>query len=190
MNRREALSAVTFLLGGTVIGAEVFLSGCGRTKDEVLSGTLSNNDIMLLNDIGETILPATTSSPGAKETNVGAFMKSIVSDCYNSEEQKIFQDGLLKLNDATQKLFGKNFTALDEMQKHEFILGLEKESTSYGLTKAPTDPDTHYYTMIKQLTVWGFLSSEGGATKALRHVAVPGRYEGCITLQPGEKAWG
>ena len=190
MNRREALSAVTFLLGGTVIGAEVFLSGCGRTKDEVLNVTLSDDDIRLLNDIGETILPATTSSPGAREANVGAFMKSIVSDCYSAEEQKIFQDGLLKLNAATQRLFGNNFGALDEMQRHEFILGLERESANYKSTKTTNDPNTHYYTMIKQLSVWGFLSSEAGATKALRHVAVPGRFDGCIPFQPGEKAWG
>ncbi len=31
MNRREALASVSVLLGGAIIGAEVFLSGC-KTK--------------------------------------------------------------------------------------------------------------------------------------------------------------
>ncbi|TAJ45938.1 MAG: gluconate 2-dehydrogenase subunit 3 family protein, partial [Chitinophagaceae bacterium] len=34
MNRREALSSVALLLGGTILGAEAFLSGC-KTKTDV-----------------------------------------------------------------------------------------------------------------------------------------------------------
>ena len=43
--------------------------------------------------------------------------------------------------------------------------------------------------MIKQMTVWGYFSSEVGATQALRYVPVPGRFEGCIPYNEGEKAW-
>ena len=35
----------------------------------------------------------------------------------------------------------------------------------------------------------GYFTSEPGATKALRYVAVPGRYEGCIPYKKGDKAW-
>ncbi|MCU0354758.1 MAG: gluconate 2-dehydrogenase subunit 3 family protein, partial [Cytophagales bacterium] len=31
--------------------------------------------------------------------------------------------------------------------------------------------------------------SEIGATQALEYVPVPGRYEGCIDLKPGQKSW-
>ncbi len=39
MNRREALSAVAFLMGTAVVGAEAFLSGCQRstTSEELFS---------------------------------------------------------------------------------------------------------------------------------------------------------
>jgi hypothetical protein len=43
--------------------------------------------------------------------------------------------------------------------------------------------------MMKELTLWGFFSSEIGATQALRYVAIPGRYEGCIPYKKGDKAW-
>lgn len=190
MNRREALSAVTFLLGGTVIGAEVFLSGCSKASDKSSTTGLSEDDVELLNDIAETILPTTATSPGARDAKVGEFMKAIVADCYSVEEQKIFQDGLIILNDESNKLFNKNFSDLDTKQKHEFLLTLEKESVNNASSTSTGIPKVHYYTMIKQLAVWGFLSSEAGATKAMRHVAIPGKFEGCIPLQPGEKAWG
>jgi hypothetical protein len=187
MNRREALATVTFLIGGTVIGAEVFLSGCSKATDKSATTGLSEEDVELLNDIAETILPTTPTSPGARDAKVGEFMKAIVTDCYSAEEQKIFQEGLVTNNQTANKLFGEKFSELTSKQKYELLLSLENElSTSSNSGGGPV----HYYTMIKQLTVWGFLSSEAGATKALRHVAIPGKYEGCTPLQPGEKAWG
>ncbi|MCK5281119.1 MAG: gluconate 2-dehydrogenase subunit 3 family protein, partial [Cyclobacteriaceae bacterium] len=47
----------------------------------------------------------------------------------------------------------------------------------------------HYYTMMKQLTIWGYLSSETVGTKVLRHLPIPGRYDGCLPYEKGEKAW-
>ena len=61
MNRREALSSVALLLGGTIIGAEMFLSGCTNENKKI--GTLgldfSPEDTSFLDEVGETIIPAT-----------------------------------------------------------------------------------------------------------------------------------
>jgi hypothetical protein len=43
--------------------------------------------------------------------------------------------------------------------------------------------------MLKELTLTGFFTSEVGATKALRYVAVPGKFEGSVPYTKGEKAW-
>ena len=47
----------------------------------------------------------------------------------------------------------------------------------------------HYFKMIKQLTISGYFTSEIGSTKALRHVAVPGRYEACVDYKKGDHLW-
>lgn len=46
----------------------------------------------------------------------------------------------------------------------------------------------HYFTMMKQLTLFGFFTSEVGATEVLRYEAVPGRYDGCAPYND-EPAW-
>lgn len=46
----------------------------------------------------------------------------------------------------------------------------------------------HYFTMMKQLTLFGFFTSEVGAKEVLRYEAVPGRYDGCAPYN-GEPAW-
>ncbi len=73
-------------------------------------------------------------------------------------------------------------------EKNSFLTTLDKEAKDYEKSKKQNDP-THYFSMMKQLTLWGFFTSKPGATEALRYVAVPGRYEGCIPYKKGDKAW-
>ena len=187
MNRREAISSVALLLGGTIIGADAFLSGCKTaTKDAGVSFSATN--VSFLNEVAETILPTTASSPGAKAAKVGEFMTVIVRDCYEEKDQKIFMDGLKKLEEASKTKNSKSFMESTAAQRHDLLVALDNEQKEYQKTKKKEDP-THYFRMMKELTLWGYFTSEEGATKALRYVAVPGKYEGCIPYKKGDKAW-
>lgn len=188
MNRREALSAVSFLLGGTIIGAEIFLAGCNKPAPAQSAGLLTVDDITFMDEVGEVILPATASSPGAKEAKIGEFMNAIVTDCYNEVEQKIFREGIARLNESSNKKYSRSFVELTHEERHELLLTIEQEVSTYKETKKAEDPE-HYYPMMKQLTIWGYFSSEVGAKQALRFEAVPGRYEACIPVEKGQKAW-
>ena len=212
MDRREALSRVALIMGGTIIGAQAFLTGCKPTPNK--EGLFSPEDITLLDEVGETILPATASSPGAKEAQIGQFMKTIVTDCYDENDQKTFTDGIAKLNDASKKKFNNGFMEITPEQRTQLLIDLDKEAKdrqkeigerynklsdeekhkrsleqNAGTYKRDPQDDPHYFGMMKQLTVWGYFTSEPGATKALRYLPVPGRYEGCIPYTKGEKAW-
>lgn len=185
MNRREALSSVALLLGGTIIGAEAFLSGCKTKTDAGLS--FSADNVGFLNEVADTILP-TTSTPGAKAAKVGDFMTVIVRDCYDEKDQKIFMEGMNKLEDASKKKNSKSFMESSAKERHDLLVALDAEAKEYQKNKKEGDP-SHYFSMIKQLTLWGYFSSEIGAKQALRYVEVPGRYEGCIPYKKGDKAW-
>jgi hypothetical protein len=188
MNRREALSSVALLLGGSIVGAQAFLTGC-NPSDKKIGSTLdfSPDDVAFLDEVADTIIPATTS-PGAKDAKVGQFMTVIVKDCYEEKDQKIFLDGMKKLNDAAVAKYNKNFVDLAPTDKHDFLVALDKEAKDYMSKKKPEDP-SHYFRMMKELTLWGYFTSQQGATQALRYVAVPGKYEGCIPYKKGDKAW-
>lgn len=186
MNRREALSSVALLLGGTIIGSSAFLSGC-KTSGSDAAISFSADEISFLDEVGETILPA-TSTPGAKEAKIGEFMKVIVTDCYEPKDQTIFKEGLKKLDEASKKKHNKSFMESSAQERHDLLVELDKEAKEYQQNKKKEDPN-HYFRMMKELTLWGYFSSEVGATKALRYVAVPGKYEGCIDYKKGDKAW-
>lgn len=189
MDRREALSRVALLLGGTVIGANIFLEGCKPADKKAMTGLdFQPEDIAYLDEIGETILPTTASSPGAKAAGVGTFMTVMVKDCYDENDQKIFTEGMQKLKNASEKKHGKNFMESTPQQRHALLVDLDNEQKEYAKNKKKDDAN-HYFRMMKELTLLGYFTSEIGATKALRYIESPGKYEGCVPYKKGDKAW-
>ena len=188
MNRRIALERVALILGGTVIGGSIFLQGCKTSDKENPSVSLLGKDqIAFLDEVAETIMP-TTNTPGAKAAMVGSFMNIMVTDCYEEKDQKIFMDGLGKLDEASKKMNGKSFMDSSATERTTLLKDLNKQLKAYDTAKKDTDP-AHYFGLIKQLTLLGYFTSEIGATQALRYVAIPGKYEGCVPYKKGDRAW-
>lgn len=210
MNRRELLKSIALVTGGVVIGADVFLTGC-KVGPKAEAGFTAGN-IALLDEIGETIIPA-TATPGAKAAKIGEFMKVIVTDCYTQKQEDAFMQGILDIQTACDKMHSKSFMDCTEAERKDLLLSLEKEAKEFnlkrdehdaplkeahkkqletppfkGVTEFDASP-SHYYTMMKQLTLWGFFTSETGMTETLRHAPVPGKYDGAVPYTKGEKAW-
>ena len=205
MDRRELLKMIALVTGSAVIGGEFFLSGCTSSGTKTEAG-FSPGNISLLDEVGETILPA-TSTPGAKAARVGEFMKMYVTDCYSQAEQDAFTKGIVALQDACQKKFGKSFVECTPEQRAGLLTNLEQEAKAYNSEQTEKDKPTyedlkkknqwdkfvaspvHYYTMMKQLTLLGFFTSKEGASEAMRHVSVPGKYDGALAYKKGDKAY-
>lgn len=184
MNRREAITRVSLILGGTIIGADLFISGC-KSENKDLQNHLQADSVPLLNEIAETILPE-TSTPGAKAANVGGFMLGMVNDCYTPVDRTIFINGLTTLDAKSKAQYGEPFMKAGVKQRQELLTALDLEQKAD--TKSNKAP-AHYFRMMKELTLLGYFTSEIGCTKALRYVAIPGKYIGCIPYKKGEKAW-
>src|SRR5690606_27090399 len=153
------ISAVTGtdMIGGTVVGGTVGLSACTTTPSAPIS--LTTADIALLDEVAETIMPR-TDTPGAKDAEVGKFMAVYVPDCYTLEEQAVFYKGLSSLETSSQKTYNRSFMALSPIERQTFITQLDQEAR---VPKSEGE-SAHYFTMIKQLTLFGFFTSEVGAT--------------------------
>lgn len=202
MERRELLKTIALLTGTAVVGGEFFLTGCKNAV--VKKSAFTPAMINLLDEVAETIIP-TTDTPGAKAAKTGLFMQVMVEDCYTKEELAAFIKGIDELEKTCTQKNGTSFLQLNAEKREAFLKELEKEAKAYNennrkkatqrilsteeaAKKGPTPPP-HYYSMMKQLTLWGFFSSETGMTKTLRHVPVPGRFDGNVPYTKGEKAW-
>lgn len=185
MDRRDAVKYISLLLGGTIVGGSAFLSGCKSKTGVTLDFT--DAQIALLNEVAETILP-TTDTPGARDAKVGEFMKVMVNDTYEEKDQKTFLEGFVKLDGTSEKMFQKPFIDLNEAQRHDLLVAVDTEQKEYMANRKEGDPG-HYFRMMKELTLLGYFTSEIGATKALRYVERPGRYDGCVDYKKGDRAF-
>ncbi|MBC7887064.1 MAG: gluconate 2-dehydrogenase subunit 3 family protein [Ferruginibacter sp.] len=187
MTRRDLLQNVAILLGGSIVGGSVFsISGC-KSADKPVNALFNESQVAFMNEIADTILPA-TSSPGAKAANVGNFMSVMVLDCYTERDQKVFLAGLDKIDELSEKQFNASFVNATPAERTTLLTVLDKEQKEYQGKKGKDDP-SHYFRMMKELSVLGYFSSKEGATQALRYLPVPGKYDGSFPYKKGDKAW-
>lgn len=192
MHRRELLKLIAATTGTALIGGNVLVAH--SSENGVGGEVLAAKDIELLDAVAETILPR-TDTPGASDAKVAQFMKVFVRDCYTSAEQDRFISGPVDIRERCQQQYGRSFQQLDDTERSELIGTLDQEALALleelGEDSSELDApgDVHYFTMIKQLTLFGFFTSEVGATEVLRYVAVPGRYDGDAPYEDGEAAW-
>ena len=189
MDRREALRAVGLIMGGTVIGAQAFLSGCQSEKeDRQVNKLFTESDIKLLDEVGDTIIPE-TDTPGAKAVGIGSFIGMMVLDVYTERDQQTFKEGLEELRSGFEESYGHSFMEGTAKERHEYLSKLNEELVALKNVKRNNDQPEPYFRMIKELTLLGYFSSEIGSTQALRYIETPGRYDGCVPYEKGDRAW-
>lgn len=187
LSRREAILRVSALLGGvTLVGQTAWLAGC-TTAPRSSANLFSESDVVLLDEIADTILPP-TKTPGAKAAGVGPFIAKMVADTYDPNEQRVFVEGLATLEDESRAQNGGGFMASSPAQRVALLERLDREAIEY-MRRPGADARPHYFRLIKELTLLGYFTSEIGCTQAMRYTETPGRFDPCVTYTAGDKAW-
>ena len=211
MDRREAVKSVAFLLGGalsaTTIG--VFLEGCNsNNSDSKGSNLFSAEHEQLITELADTIIP-TTKTPGAKAAGVGPFIAMMVKDCYPKEAQDVFVKGLDDMESRSKKEFNNSFLKISAKEREQLVAKLrdetiaaQKAENEQNANKEPAKKLTrpmpagdkyggtsYFFAIARDLTILGYFTSEIGATQALEYIDIPGRYDGCVDLKPGQRVY-
>lgn len=212
MDRRDAVKSIAILIGGTLSATTIATLFDGCTQPGKDGANLFNSlHEQLVIEISDIIIPTTTMSPGAKAAGVGSFITMMIKDCYPEEAQQAFVKGLDAVEASAKQDFGKSFmeiavaereqiiakvrekTLLDqkeEKEKNDALPKSEKEKAANPMDvkeKPKTTPQ--FFAIIRDLSILGFFTSEIGATQAYEYIAIPGRYDGCADLKPGQRVW-
>ena len=182
MNRREALKT-TVALGGLLAVSGGILAACERERPTTATGALSSRQQDLAEEVADTILPKTTASPGAKEAGAGAAINLLVSDCYEPPAQQRLVAGLEAFRAHCEERFHKPFAELSRKDREEALRVVAAEAKQ-------ALPDTHWFSLMRELALRSYFSSQVGMTQSLRYIQVPGKWVGCTPYTPGQPAWG
>jgi hypothetical protein len=189
MDRRELLKMIAAATGSAFVSANA-MAYVALPMKSIKQTAFTKDDVAFFNEVGEVIIPR-TDTPGAKDANVGLMMAVIATDCYNPVQRKAFTDGIASIKALALTTYGKDFLLLRPDERTALLETLDKEARVFTLKKPNTEDMSlpHAFTLIKQLTLFTFFTSEIGANKVLRYVATPGRYDGEYPYKKGDKSW-
>ena len=191
MYRRKALKSISLLLGFSVSGFVVLNQSCNNIEhnDNVISDDEDLSEI--ISEIANIIIPD-SEIPGARAAQVGSFILMMIDDCYPENIQKRFSAGVLNMNALSQEKFGKKFLKLSGDKKKIIVEGdVNEEKRLKDITKnnLPRTVRPQFFELFLNLGLLGYFTSEIGCTEVLKYDLIPGRYDGCIEMEVGQRAW-
>lgn len=196
MNRRDALRLFT---AGAVLPAltpELFAfyqqaHPGGPYSLRTLSPHQNDTVIAMI----DQIIPA-TDTPGAKAVRVNEFMDVILTEWANDEERRRFLDGLDDVDKQSNALFAKYFAAVSSVQQLVLLRSMDEAADvirsrprEHPPFWEPQGRDTQmqgdFFTVFKNMTLYGYYTSEIGFTQELKLQIIPGAHHGCTAVGPG-----
>jgi hypothetical protein len=180
MNRRDLLKCIAAATGCALVGIE------GALATPAAGSPFSARDLVMFDEISETIIPR-TETPGAKDAAVGAFMARYSAACYEPAQLRILKQGIGTLDALMRTEAGVDFLHASSAQRQSLLIDIDLQARKHA--KEPNQPVPHYFTLMKQLTLLGFFTSEPGSTRVLRYRPVPGKYKGIVPYKKGEPSW-
>lgn len=182
MNRREAVRATTLVVGALLLTSNGLVLGCARQPARIAGRVLNEDDQALVEAVADTLLPTTEASPGARAARAGPEINLLLSDCYEPEAHARIVKGLGELRRTCDARWHSPFAELPVATRETLLRDIDGE--------ASRAPDSHWFPLMRELALRTYFSSEIGMTKARRWTLVPGKWVGCVPLEPGQPAWG
>jgi hypothetical protein len=180
MHRRELLKLIAAATGCALVGMESALAA------PAVRTSFPAHDLATLDEIAETIIPR-TDTPGAKDAAVGAFIARYAQACYEPAQLRSLQQGIAAIDARMRAQAGVDFLRASPAQRHVLLTTIDREAKHQ--VKDATQAAPHYFTLMKQLTLLGFFTSEPGSTRVLRYRPIPGKYKGYVPYQKGQSSW-
>jgi len=130
--------------------------------------------------IAELIIP-TTDTPGARAAQVHRFIDLLLAEWVTDDERASFLKGLADVDARARTAFGVDFLAATDAQRGTILTQLDAEAQPQR--GAERDRQPAFFQQLKWLTVFGYCTSEVGATAELHYEVIPGSYDGCTDLR-------
>jgi hypothetical protein len=128
---------------------------------------LTKDEIALLDEVTETIIPTDSHSPGARAARVAAYLDGRLAEAYlpvEADVQQRWREGLRRIDALSTEINGKAFLAASPDQRVAVLTRLsanEKEEAKSA--------DDKFWRELKGATVHGYYTSEIGIHQEMEY---------------------
>jgi gluconate 2-dehydrogenase gamma chain len=201
MNRREFLQCAAILIGGISTSQlgfsltaeqQTFLANAPNYNSGKVD-YFSAAQRKIIAAMTEVVIPR-TDTPGAVDAGVPKYVELMVAHWLTDQERALFDAGLKDIETRIPQEHGSSFDQLDAAHQLKIMEALEdaaSDSTWYDFGNQQRDyvSDAPFICQLKELTVWGFFTSQEGGSQVLRHDPMPMYFDGDTPLGAQESSW-
>lgn len=176
------LSTASELLGGKALSvAMAYEADDGLTKRK--GKIFSSQEMATLKEVCQTVIPKTETA-GAGDVDVHGFIDNQLFHCFGTREQKQIGKLLRDIDSVAEETDKMLFVDLPSDKKLSLLDRLDRGVLPFSSSQKAV------FRSLKPLIVFGYYTSEVGATKELTYLAFPGEYKGSIPYKSVGSAWG
>ena len=204
MERRKAIKNIGFGSAALFSSSLLFgsLQGCAASPTvDWIPVFFTPEEAAQIEKICEGIAPKTTT-PGAIEAGVPSHLDQAFSIFSTDKEAEYFKRGLavfvenfkangeVSFNKATTEQVTDVINAYYQKYNDQpDILGNYRKTFSDEGEKSNEFVEAHFVTSVVDATFNSYFTSELVGETVMAYDPIPVNYNGCITLEPGQKSW-
>lgn len=129
---------------------------------------LTRDELALLDEVTETIIPADSHSPGARAAKVAAYIDARLAEAYlpvEADVQQRWRDGLRRIDALSQELNRKTFVAASPAERVAVLTRLSVNEKD----KEASSADDKFWRELKGATIHGYYTSEIGIHQEMEY---------------------
>tara|TARA_B110000503_G_scaffold32105_2_gene52168 strand:+ start:64379 stop:64996 length:618 start_codon:yes stop_codon:yes gene_type:complete len=201
MNRREFLQCAAILISGasasqlgfSLSAEQVTYLASAPNYNSTAVDYFSPTQRKIVAAMAEVVIPR-TDTPGAVDAGVPKYIELMVANWLNEQEKAIFNTGLQDIETRIPQEYGVSFEQLSAAQQLEIMETLEDDASDsqwYEFANVFREfiSDAPFICQLKELTIWGFFTSQEGASQVLRYDPMPMYFDGDAPLASDESSW-
>lgn len=184
LTRRQALQGAAALVGGSIAATQLgpFMSRAALAATEGADPVFLDNDqFALVERLIDVMIPE-TDTPGAHATGVHYFIDLMLEEWASTERQARYTSGLSEMNDRLNEIGGADFVESSQSDQLNTLQALDSAAFA-------ADSEDAFYPELKKLVLFGYYSSETGATVELQYEALTPEYKACVPIDEIGRTW-
>lgn len=190
-SKRQFLKGLSALLGASVVGqfASNNSLAAAFSYQSQNDGTINAGNVFsleqmkTLKEVCNVVLPQ-TDTPSAAQLDVHGFLDHQLKVCHSIDEQKSARQVINKIEQQSLVHYSIPYYQLSFTQQTTLLVALEQQKMGF------TESDKQQFKALKALMVFGYFTTEVGATQVLNYQAVPGGFKGSVDYSSLKKSWG
>ena len=166
LSRRDLikLGAAATLAASLGVGEPVAAQSSAVATSRAAAQTFfTPEELALVDELSELIIPTDDHSPGARAARVAAYIDSRLAEAWEEQDRTDWREGLKRIDQLSQESSGKPFMQSSAEQRLRVLTRIAQNE------KEPRQPEELFFAKLKARVVGAYYTSEIGIKQEMEY---------------------